>query len=247
VADLATNTVTVYGEAFGRRQDVAIGGVPANVVSSSPEMLVVQLPTIAAQPGTYLLRITRGNGGTDTFVFTVGGGGGGGLPFRRPDPPCYDNINRYIVCGNGTITDATTGLIWLQRADCLPPASFADAQRSAAGLQDGECGLTDGSLPGDWRLPTDAEWGAMIGPGLSMGCTAGVVGPGPPPLTNDAGTRCFAQEPASFIGVMVHPSYWTSSILWYHPPAAWRADLGFGDMNPVIRTFATGVWPVRSR
>ena len=37
----------------------------------------------------------------------------------RADGPCFDNTNRYVDCGNGTVTDTVTGLIWLQDADCL--------------------------------------------------------------------------------------------------------------------------------
>src|SRR5437773_9255267 len=28
-------------------------------------------------------------------------------------PPCSDNSNRYVDCGNGTVTDSVTGLTWL--------------------------------------------------------------------------------------------------------------------------------------
>ena len=39
----------------------------------------------------------------------------------RADGPCFnDNDNRYQECGNGTVTDTVTGLIWLKKADCLP-------------------------------------------------------------------------------------------------------------------------------
>jgi hypothetical protein len=31
-----------------------------------------------------------------------------------------DNANRYVNCGNGTVTDTVTGLIWLQNANCRP-------------------------------------------------------------------------------------------------------------------------------
>jgi hypothetical protein len=66
------------------------------------------------------------------------------------------------VCGNGTITSAATGLIWLQQGNCLPSATWADANRAAAGLKDGDCGLTDGSGAGDWRLPTADEANAAV-------------------------------------------------------------------------------------
>lgn len=86
----------------------------------------------------------------------------------RPDPPCFDNTNRYVACSNtaglnGTVTDTVTGLIWLQDAACLGSLNWAVANQAAAAA-DGAWGgeLTDGSRPGDWRLPTKGEWEATI-------------------------------------------------------------------------------------
>ena len=63
-------------------------------------------------------------------------------------------------------TDTLTGLIWLKDADCLPVADFEGAKALVAMLGDGthpECNLTDGSSPGDWRLPTkDVEVRALL-------------------------------------------------------------------------------------
>jgi len=33
----------------------------------------------------------------------------------KADGPCFDNVNRYVDCGNGTLTDTVTGLIWLKK------------------------------------------------------------------------------------------------------------------------------------
>ena len=30
---------------------------------------------------------------------------------QAADPPCFDNANRYVNCGNGTVTDTATGLV----------------------------------------------------------------------------------------------------------------------------------------
>jgi hypothetical protein len=43
---------------------------------------------------------------------------------------------------------------WLQ--------SWPAANNSAAALTDGQCGLTDGSAAGDWRLQTKAEWEGIL-------------------------------------------------------------------------------------
>src|SRR5262245_6995997 len=79
---------------------------------------------------------------------------------------CYDNVgtNRFVDCGttglgtsNGTVKDMQTGLIWLKNANCFGLTNWADANIKAAALASGQCGLADGSKPGDWRLPTLEE------------------------------------------------------------------------------------------
>lgn len=64
---------------------------------------------------------------------------------------------RFIDNGDGTVTDAETGLVWLQDPDCFDAQSLSDAENSCETLNNGECGLTDGSVEGEWRLPTLAE------------------------------------------------------------------------------------------
>ena len=55
--------------------------------------------------------------------------------------------------GDGTVTDKLTGLIWLKTADCDGKKMWAEAISYCKELEDGDCGLSDGSSPGDWRLP----------------------------------------------------------------------------------------------
>jgi hypothetical protein len=83
---------------------------------------------------------------------------GTGGTATRAAGPCFDMDNRYVDCGNGTVTDTVTGLIWLKQTDCLGFQNWVNANAAAAALANGACGLTDGSSPGDWRLPTQAEW-----------------------------------------------------------------------------------------
>ncbi len=68
---------------------------------------------------------------------------------------------RYTDNGDGTITDNLTGLIWLQDANCLGAQTWADALSKANGLADGQCGLTDGSRAGNWRLPNINELSSL--------------------------------------------------------------------------------------
>lgn len=65
---------------------------------------------------------------------------------------CGDN-------GNGTVT--VNGLVWLKDAGCLGKMNWNDARTRPKSLADGQCGLSDKSKAGDWRLPTLDELKAM--------------------------------------------------------------------------------------
>ena len=164
---------------------------------------------------------------------------GTGGTATRAAGPCYDNSNRYVDCGNGTVTDTVTGLIWLKQADCLGYANWVSAHQAAAALKSGDCGgtLNDGSSPGDWRLPTQAEWNAMKAPWT--GCV--------PSLTNDVGNACFSTGPSSFEGVGTVTPYW-SSTTYVSTSNAWSAYATLL-LNGLIAGHDKGqpdrVWPVR--
>ena len=51
------------------------------------------------------------------------------------------------------MTDNLTGLIWLEDANCFGARTWTNALSDANGLADPACGLTDGSVATDWRLP----------------------------------------------------------------------------------------------
>lgn len=68
-------------------------------------------------------------------------------------PPTFQ---RWVDKGNGTVLDTVTGLLWLKKADCIH-ADWATALATVNSLASGQCGLTDGSAPGSWRMPNRKE------------------------------------------------------------------------------------------
>lgn len=169
----------------------------------------------------------------------------------NPDPPCFDGTNRYVDCGNGTVTDTGTGLIWLQDAGCLGPLNWADANRAAARLRNGRCALSDDSKAGDWRLPSNAEWMTMVAVARNhplLQCTN-------PALTDDSGAVCFGSGVGSSFANVAPAGYWsstTSSQTSGLLPDGTKA----GTMNLLSGFLASffdksccpqGVWPVRAK
>jgi len=158
------------------------------------------------------------------------------IPSTSAAGPCVDKAKRYIDCGNGTVTDTVTELIWLKQSDCLSTKDWQAAKKAAAGLKDGGCMLTDGSSPGDWRLPTQTEWEATMKNALALGCTG-------PTLTNDGGTACISAGPSSFTGVEAD-YYWSGTAMEANAHA-WFGDLDHGHLLNGNLTNTLRVWPVR--
>lgn len=63
---------------------------------------------------------------------------------------------RFIDHHNGTLTDTMTGLVWLKQADCIH-GTWPDALTTISTLATGQCGLSDGSSAGQWRMPNRNE------------------------------------------------------------------------------------------
>ena len=75
---------------------------------------------------------------------------------------------RFTANGDGSVTDNQTGLIWLQDAECFGRVEeWTTALFIANTLASGSCGLTDGSVAGDWRLPNVTEQLSLIDYGQS--------------------------------------------------------------------------------
>ncbi len=155
------------------------------------------------------------NGKIDCYVDLDKDGYDTSVDFNDTNPEAYpgapeiacDNIDqngdgkdscRFMNQGNGTVLDTTTGLLWLRDASCINDGNYYQIEDMINNLKDGQCGLTDGSWPGDWRIPT---WDEMNS--LSSGGYAGY-------LTDAAGDWLWTQGNAFWnIKSGVRNAYWT--------------------------------------
>ena len=194
-----------------------------------------EVPGTRAAPAATQLSV---EGNIDATSFTGDGSNLTGL--GNPAGPCFNTTHRFVDCENGTVTDTVTGLIWLENPGCYDLETWVTANGFAAQLQHGVCGLTDGSRPGDWRLPTREEWEGIV----DSSCTTGpkIVGnqsPTPGCYIDDDS----ASEWAS--GVMSW-DYWSSTTQTANPVLARFAQLHEGSVNATTdKSYDQYVWPVR--
>jgi len=87
-----------------------------------------------------------------------------GIPWPSP---------RFMINANGTVTDNLTHLVWLRDAGCSGVLTWLDALDFAQSVTSGQCGLTDGSAVGQWRLPTIAELRSLAHHEYGFGNTEG--------------------------------------------------------------------------
>jgi hypothetical protein len=83
-----------------------------------------------------------------------------GVPWPNP---------RFTNNNDGTITDNLTGLIWPTYSenasggcDYVNTLDWSEIFSTVASLEDGLCDLTDGSSPGDWRIPNIRELHSLV-------------------------------------------------------------------------------------
>jgi hypothetical protein len=141
-------------------------------------------------------------------------------------------VPRFNDNSDGTITDTVTGLIWLKSANCSGQRTWNEALSDASGLADGNCGLTDGSSPGDWRLPNLFE--------LESLCDMQYYAPA---LSNRAGTGKWT-EGNPFFNVQSN-LYWSSTTDVSNTAHAWFVGMQHCTANFFSKDDWLYVWPVR--
>jgi hypothetical protein len=143
-----------------------------------------------------------------------------------PNPRFTDN-------GDGTITDNLTGLIWLKNANCFGMREWTQAITDCNLLGDGQCGLTDGSVPEHWRLPNRLELESL----LDMRFWD-------PALPNSSGTGQW-QLGDPFTHLIVDSYYWSSTTYAGNTPYAWGVVISEGSVYCAHKSTDLYVWPVR--
>ncbi len=163
------------------------------------------------------------------------------IPLVEDKHTCTGTLvgTRWCDNGNQTVTDMTTGLVWLKHADWgetrpwRSPVGYSDAHMRAGILDEGEVVhigignykfiLNDGSDLGDWRLPTKTE------------------------LYNLAnGTEAVrSSNMRAFRGVKSW-TYWSSSTFWSGVISdAWVVYMSSGTALYDEKIYSHYVWPVR--
>ena len=143
-----------------------------------------------------------------------------GVDFTAALETC-DDVDRFLDNNDGTVTDCRTSLVWLQNASSCGYQNWITAMATAAGLNSGECGLTDGSEESDWRLPTKEE---LQG-----------IGTDPP--------TAWTMPGSPFVSVQ-SSLYWSSTE--YYTSNAWNVHMDNGIASLNNKTYSSYVWPVRS-
>lgn len=131
---------------------------------------------------------------------------------------------RFIDNANGTVTDLLTGLIWLKLANCIQ-GDWATALATVHTLASGQCGLTDGSAPGSWRMPNRSEMQSLED---RMQTNASQFF-----NQTDYNQDGSVFQAAIFASLIASQSYWTSTTDAANPAEAWTVyscDFGVYDM-----------------
>jgi hypothetical protein len=175
-----------------------------------------------------------------TGVFS-GQGGGAGISYGINDDAALQigaplTSPRFIDNGNGTLSDTVTGLTWLKQADCIQH-SWSGALATIGSLSSGQCGLTDGSSAGQWRMPNRGEMLTLADRAPSFPLANYYNGiPGADGVT--------VINPVIFNNFMVSNYYWTSTTSAADTSQAWTVyscDFGVYNLDKSTTGYALAV------
>jgi hypothetical protein len=142
---------------------------------------------------------------------------------------------RFIDNGDGTLADTVTGLSWLKRADCIQQ-SWSGAMAAVNNLASGQCGLTDGSTPGQWRMPNRGEM-------LSLSDRAPTF-PQAAYLNGQYQASSAVTGPVIFNNFVISDYYWTSTTDAADTTQAWTiysCDFGVYNVAKIDLRYALAV------
>jgi len=127
--------------------------------------------TIRLTDGRYMNDTTSNvKAGTANAIWAVKGAGGATIhlpatgfhiPYAVGDDGSMQagvplDSPRFVDNSDGTITDTMTGFHWLKLANCIS-GTWAEALTTVNSLASGQCGLSDDSSAGQWRMPNRNE------------------------------------------------------------------------------------------
>ena len=133
------------------------------------------------------------------------------------------SLDRFVDLNDGTMLDTVSSLRWLKNANCYGQQNWATAISSANSLASPSCGLSDGSMTGDWHLPTIDELSVFVNTVYLGG------------MLNAAG---FNNVQASY--------YWSSSADSNVTGSAWGVGMGNGYVYSNYEGYISYLWPVRA-
>ena len=143
-----------------------------------------------------------------------------------PNPRFKDN-------DDGTITDNLTGLTWLKNANCFGERTWPQALNDCNTLENGFCGLSDGSMAGQWRLPNKRELDSLVHLGFYD-----------PSIPNTTGTGQWSEDDP-FQNVQ-SSWYWSSNTRSNIASSAWSVGFLIGASNLGGKSGTPHyVWPVK--
>jgi hypothetical protein len=120
----------------------------------------------------------------------------------------------------------------LKNANCFGQREWATALSDCNTLNSNECGLTDGSMEGDWRLPNLKELQSLLHLGVYN-----------PALPNTAGTGKWTDnDPFTNVFSMFH---WSSTTASYNALVAAGVYMYSGNVDVMVKTTSHYVLPVR--